>query len=79
MGETPLLGWVEIEKVSTIMNALIMYEVRNIIIINYNWIHIGISFFFFLFNHSLNDKSLQVMGIHDLNNGKSNISKLYLE
>lgn len=33
----------------------------------------------FLFNHSLNDKSLQVMGIHDLNNGKSNISKLYLE
>ena len=31
------------------------------------------------FSHSLNDKSLQVREIHDLNNGKSNILKLYLE
>jgi len=46
MGETPRLGWVEIEGVSTIFNALIMYEVRNLIILNYNWIHIRISFFF---------------------------------
>jgi hypothetical protein len=44
MGGTPRLGWVEIERVSTILNALIMYKVRNII--NYNWINVRISFFF---------------------------------
>ncbi len=40
-----------------------------------NWINIRGSFF----SHSLNDKSLQVTEIHDLNNGRSNILKLYLE
>lgn len=34
-----------------------------------NWINISGSFV----NHSLNDKSLQVTEIRDLNNGKSNI------
>lgn len=42
---------------------------------DYNWINISGSFV----NHSLNDKSLQVTEIRDLNNGKSNILKLYLE
>lgn len=31
------------------------------------------------FIHSLNDKSRQVMGIRELNDERSNISKLYLE
>ena len=35
-----------------------------------NWININNGSFF---SHSLNDKSLQVTEIHDLNNGKSNI------
>lgn len=47
-------------KVSTTLNALLMYK-------DYNWISES------FFNHSLNDKSLQVPEIHDLNNGKSNI------
>ncbi|KAL8205635.1 hypothetical protein R6Q59_014522 [Mikania micrantha] len=52
-------------------NVLLMFncKVRNIII------GLGRSFF----SHSLNDKSLQVTEIRDLNNGKSNILKLYLE
>lgn len=51
-------------KVSTTLNALLMYKVRKI---DYNWISES------FFSHSLNDKSLQVTEIHDLNNGKSNI------
>lgn len=34
---------------------------------DFNWIHGS------FFSHSLNDKSLQVTEIRDLNNGKSNI------
>ena len=47
-------------KVSTTWNALLRYKVRNILIDPF-------------FSHSLNDKSLQVTEIHDLNKGKSNI------
>lgn len=36
---------------------------------DFNWIHIRGSFF----SHSLNDKSLQVMEIRDLNKRKANI------
>lgn len=52
-----------VEGISTILNVLLMYKVTNII----------------FFSHSLNDKSLQVREIHDLNNGRSNILKLCQE
>jgi hypothetical protein len=44
MGGTPRLGWVEIERVNTILNALIMSKVRNIIII------IGLMSVYFFFS-----------------------------
>jgi hypothetical protein len=52
-----------VEGISTILNVLLMYKVTNIR----------------FFSHSLNDKSLQVTEIHDLNNGRSNILKLCQE
>lgn len=52
-------------KVSTALNALLMYKIRNILYSN--WIIES------LFTQSLNDKSLQVTEIHDLNKKKANI------
>lgn len=62
-------------RVSAIFNTLLIAYVQLQSNKHYNWINIGGSFF----SHSLNDKSLQATEIHDLNHGKSNILKLYLE
>lgn len=51
------------KRISQFLNVWFLYKITNFIIGSVDH----------FFSHSLNDKSLQVTEIHDLNNGKSNI------